>query len=47
MNRPGGQTRCQIAVEKKGVDYHGEMQPFQLSANANTPAGGTVWKGVP
>ena len=44
---PGGQTRCQIAVEKKGVDYHGEMQPFQLSVNGNTPPGGAVWKGVP
>ena len=44
---PGGQTRCQIAVEKKGVDTHGVMQPFQLSANANTPPGSAVWKGVP
>ena len=43
---PGGQTRCQIAVQKKGVDYHGEMQPFQLAVTKNTPPGSVPWKGV-
>ncbi len=43
---PGGQTRCQIAVQKKGVDDRGQMMPFQLVANKNTPPGGTPWKGV-
>lgn len=43
---PGGQMRCQLAVQKKGVDTGGEMPPFQLSVNGNTPAGAAVWKGV-
>ena len=43
---PGGQTRSQVAVEKKGVDYHGEMQPFQLAVTKNTPPGSVPWKGV-
>lgn len=43
---PGGQTRCQLAVQKKGVDYHEEMSPFQLAVTKNTPEGATPWKGV-
>ena len=44
---PGGQMRCLLAVEKKGADYHGDMPPFQLSANKNTLEGMVSWKGVP
>ncbi len=43
---PGGQTRAQIAVQKKGVDDHGEMVPFQLAVTKNTLSGGVPWKGV-
>ncbi len=43
---PGGQMRCQLAVEKQGANTGGEMPPFQLVVNANTLAGGVAWKGV-
>lgn len=43
---PGGQMRCQLAVQKKGVDYHEEMSPFQLAVTKNTLEGATPWKGV-
>ena len=44
---PGGQMRCQLAVERQGSGGgSGEMPPFQLVANGNTPAGGVAWKGV-
>ena len=43
---PGGQMRCQVAVQKKWADTGGEMTPFQLSINGNTPTGGIAWKGV-
>ena len=43
---PGGQMRCQLAVERQGAATGDEMPPFQLVVNANTPAGGMAWKGV-
>jgi hypothetical protein len=43
---PGGQWRCMLAVEKKGVDTHGRAVPFQLSATKDTPPGAVPWKGV-
>ena len=43
---PGGQFRCMLAVQKKGVNNGDEMPPFQLSVNGNTPASAAVWKGV-
>ena len=43
---PGGECRCQLAVEKKGVVYDGEPPRFQLTATRNTPAGTLPWKGV-
>lgn len=43
---PGGQMRCLLGVEKKGVDNHDEMPPFQLTATKNTPPGAVPWKRV-
>ena len=43
---PGGQMRCLLAVQKKGVDNHGQMMPFQLAVTKNTPENGAIWKGV-
>lgn len=43
---PGGQMRCLLAVQKKGVDTGEEMTPFQLGVNNNTLTGSAVWKGV-
>jgi PA14 domain len=43
---PGGQWRCLLAVEKKGVGSGGRPVPFQLSATKDTPQGAAPWKGV-
>jgi len=43
---PGGQFRCLLGIEKKGVDNHGRVVPFQLSPTEKTPPGARLWKGI-
>ncbi|MBA3960373.1 MAG: hypothetical protein H0X40_00530 [Chthoniobacterales bacterium] len=45
---PGGQFRCLLLVEKKGVTYaHGEAPAFQLTLTKNSLPDAHAWKGVP
>jgi len=44
---PGGQFRCLLCIQKKGVVYQNhEAPPFQLAPNSETPPGVQTWKGV-